>query len=44
MLAWSDLAKEIGLQSKVIIIALCLSFHKNVFYPELFQFSLFVFA
>ena len=40
MLAWSDLAKEVGLQNKVIIIALCLSFHKNVSYPDLPRFSL----
>ena len=40
MLAWSDVAKEIGLQNKVIIIALCLSFHKNVSYPDLLRFSL----
>ena len=40
MLAWSDVAKEVGLQNKVIIIALCLSFHKNVSYPDLPRFSL----
>ena len=40
MFAWSDVAKEIGLQNKVIIITLCLSFHKNVSYPDLPRFSL----
>ena len=40
MLAWSDVAEEVGLQNKVIIIALCLSFHKNVSYPDLPRFSL----